>query len=435
MIRNKRIVVTGLGPLSAIGIGREAIWNSFLEGKTGLTLEDYKIGGEKLVSYYVHRIKNFKINDFGIEQNILKDIKAWKEQEEPIDLFYLLAVVKLALDDAKINYADPDKTKGIGLVLTHENPGLDQFYEELVNESYEILKGDKKNISKKEYLMEFYKRFDKRGYDLQTFMFVFHVAKVFNLHSYSIFLCNACASGLFALETAADVIRTGKCNTVIIAGSDHTDIFKYLWFKDLDMYAEDGKIKPFAKNRNGFVTGDGGAGIVLEDFDTAIKRKAHIYAEYLGGGFHLEGWKVAIPDMAGDSYKIAIETVLKNSKVSKEDIDLIIPHGVGTKVTDAYEAKAITDIFGKDPEKPLITAFKPYIGHNLGSTALLETAILLLSLQNNIIPPTLNSQIPDSNLNLYPVKEIIRKELKIVMKTACGFAGFNAAIIFRKIKS
>ncbi len=148
MAKNKRIVVTGLGPLSAIGMGKQALWNSILEGKTGLTLEDYKIGGEKLVSYYVHRIKNFNINDFGIDQNILRDIKIWKRQEEPLDLFYLLAVVKLALDDAKINYVDTNKTKGMGLVLTHENPGLEQFYEELINESYDLLKGDnKKNIS------------------------------------------------------------------------------------------------------------------------------------------------------------------------------------------------------------------------------------------------------------------------------------------------
>ena len=433
MTKNKRIVVTGLGPLSAIGIGKQALWNSILDGKTGLTLENYEIGGEKLASYYVHRIREFNINNFGLNENILKDIKVWKEQDEPIDLFYSLAVVKLALDDAKIDYADAARTKGMGIVLTHENPGLDQFLEELVNESYDLLRGDSnKEFSRKDYFMEFYKRFDKRGYDLQTFMLIFHVAKVFNIHSYSIFLCNACASGLFALETAADIIRTGKCDTVVIAGSDHSDIFKYLWFKDLDMYAEDGRIKPFAKNRNGFVTGDGGAGIVLEDLDSALKRKAHIYAEYLGGGFHLEGWKVAIPDITGDSYKIAIERAMKTSGVRKEDIDLIIPHGVATQVTDAYEAKAITDIFGKNSKRPLITAFKPYIGHNLGSTVLLETAILLMALENNLIPPTLNCDEVDQKLNIDLVKELTKRKLKIVMKIACGFAGFNAATIFRK---
>lgn len=433
MVKSRRIVVTGLGPLSAIGMTKKSLWNSIEEGKTGLTLEDYKIGGEKLVSYYVHKISNFDIKNFGIDEHILKDITIWKEQEEPIDLFYLLAVVKLALDDAKINYGDTDKTKGLGLVLTHENPGLDQFYEELVNESYDLLMGDKK-ISRKEYLLEFYKRFDKRGYDLQTFMLVFHVAKVFNIHQYSIFLSNACASGLFALENASDIIRSGKCNTVVVAGSDHSDIFKYLWFRDLDMYAEDGKIKPFARNRNGFVTGDGGAGIVLEDLETALERKAHIYAEYIGGGFHLEGWKVAVPNITDDSYKTAMTTAINSANINEDDIDLIIPHGVGTKVTDAYEANAINAIFRKNHKMPLITALKPYVGHNLGSTALLETAIMLLSLEKNLIPPTLNCHDIDAKLNINLVTELLKIKLKTVMKTACGFAGYNAAAIFRKVE-
>jgi len=433
MLGDKRIAITGLGPLSAISTGKQALWNAILERKTGLSLDNYKVDSKTLNSYYVHRIKDFDINNFGIDQNILKDIKAWKGQQESLDLFYLLAVVKLALDDARINYLDTNKTKGVGLVLTHENPGLDQFYEEVINESYDLLRlGDGKNISKKEYFTEFYKRFDKRGYDLQTFMFIFHVAKVFNIHSYSIFLCNACASGLFALETAADIIRSGKCDSVVVAGSDHTSIFKHLWFKNLDMYAEDGKTKPFAKNRNGFVTGDGGAGIVLEGLDSALKRKAHIYAEYLGGGFHLEGWKVAVPDMASDSYKIAIETAIKNSNIAKEEVDLIVPHGVGTQVTDAYEAKAITSVFGKNPKKPLISAFKPYTGHNLGSTALLETVILLMAMENNLVPPTLNCNDVDLKLNIEPVKELTKADLKTVMKTACGFAGYNASVIFKK---
>jgi 3-oxoacyl-[acyl-carrier-protein] synthase II len=172
----------------------------------------------------------------------------------------------------------------------------------------------------------------------------------------------------------------------------------------------------------------------LEDLDSAIKRKAHIYAEYLSGGFHLEGWKVAIPGITGDSYKIAIETAIKESKVNREDIDLIIPHGVGTKVTDAYEAKAITDVFGKNPKKPVITVFKPYIGHNLGSTALLETVILLLALEKNVIPPTLNCNEVDPKLSIVLVRELTKAKLKTVMKIACGFAGYNASAVFRKIE-
>ncbi|MCF7908532.1 MAG: hypothetical protein K9L86_06655 [Candidatus Omnitrophica bacterium] len=433
MSKNKRIVVTGLGPLSAIGMGKEALWKSVLAEKTGLTLEKYSINGQELGDYYAHRIKDFDINDFNIDKNILEDIKAWKEQANPIDLFYLLAVVKLALSDSKINYTNRAETERLGLIVTHENPGLDQFYEEVINESYDFLvKGNNSVISRKDYFQEFYRKFAKRGYELQTFMPLFHLAKVFNIHNYSIFLCNACASGLFAVEAAADIIKSGKCNTVVVAGSDCTSIFKYLWFKGLDMYAEDGKIKPFAKNRNGFVTGDGGAGIVLEDLYSALERGAHIYAEYLGGGFHLEGWKVAMPEINGDSYKKAIMQSLQRSDVPKEAIDLLVPHGVGTTAADYYEAKAITSIFGKNCKKPLMAALKPYIGHNLGSTALLELAISILALENNYLPKTLNLTEVDPKLGVNLVTTSKAYDMRTLMKTACGFAGYNGSVILKK---
>ena len=424
----KRTVITGVGPLSSIGFGKTALWKSIIEGKTGLAKEDFFVDGEKIDSFYYHKIKYFSIDDFDIDKDILKDIRIWKERNESIDLFYLLAIVKLALADSKLQ---PKEFNGkIGLVLAHENPGLDQFYEDIINKTYDFKKQD---TSKKKYFEAICNAFSKRGYDLQTFMFLFQVVRAFGIHGYSLFINNACASGLFAIEAGADIIRSGKCNCVVVAASDHTSIFKHLWFKKLNMYPEDGLIKPFAKNRDGFVSGDGGAGIVLEDLDSALKRKAHIYAEHLGGGFHLEGWKVAIPDMTSDSYKIAIETAIANSDVKKEDIDLIIPHGVGTQVTDAYEAKAIANIFGKNPKKPLITAFKPYIGHNLGSTALLETVILLLALENSLVPPTLNCDEVDPKLNIDLVRKATKVNFNTTLKTACGFAGYNAAVIFQKL--
>jgi len=127
-----------------------------------------------------------------------------------------------------------------------------------------------------------------------------------------------------------------------------------------------------------------------------------------------------------------METAIRNSNINKGDIDLIIPHGVGTQVTDAYEAKAITGVFGKNPKKPLISAFKPYIGHNLGSTALLEMAIMLMAVEYQKIPPVLNSETIDPKLNIEPIKKMTSVKPEVVMKTACGFAGYNAAVTFRK---
>jgi len=428
---NQRVVVTGIGPIAAIGIGKKEVWNSIIKGKTGLSLQEYFIDDKKPQLFYVHKAKDFNLPDLNIDQAALNDICAWKEEKDWKDLKYLLGVIKLALDDSKLAFEPKDSKNKIGLVLTHENPGLDEFYQKVIDESYNLLKNG--SIPKEKYFTDFFGKFQKKAYDLQTFMFIFHAAKVFGLHGYSLFINNACASGLYALEAAADIIKSGKCKAVIAAGVDLTSIFKLLWFKGIGMYAEDGKIKPFAKERNGFVFGEGGVGIVLESLESAKKRKARIYAEYLGGGFNLEGWKVTIPDVTGDSYKNTVLEALKKAKLKKEKIDLLIPHGVGTSVTDAYEAKAITDVFGKNKPKPLITVLKPYIGHNLGSCCLLETAILMLALENSFIPPTLNVKDADPKLGIDLVTAAKKSKIKTIAKMACGFAGYNACTVFRKI--
>jgi len=297
-----------------------------------------------------------------------------------------------------------------------------------------MLIGKKRSdISKKDFFDKLYHSFLKTGYDAQGFPNLFHVAQVFNIHLYSLFINNACASGLYAIEAASDIIKRGKAKTVVIAVSDYPDIYKYIWFRDLGIYSKDGIIRPFCRDSNGLVFGDGGVGILMEDLEHAKKRKAHIYAEYLAGGFDLEGWKITVPQIGSNSYQRAINRAFKRSGIDKHKIDLLCPHGVGSQPIDYYEAKAITDTFGKNPKRPLITTFKPYVGHNLGGSALLETAILLLSLKNNLVLPTLNCQNSDPKFNLSLVKEKTKPKLKTVMKICCAFAGYNAAAVFRKV--
>jgi len=429
-MKRARIVITGVGPLTSIGFGKRNLWKSIIDEKTALTQEKIELNGEIIEKFFIHRIKDFDIDKFGIDKNILKDIETWKGEGGPVDLYLLMAAAKLALDDAGINNAiERDK---IGLILTHENPGLDQFYWQVINEFITNKRTEEIRNAKDFFFKKFYNRFEKRGYELQTFMFLFHIAKALNINGYSLFLNNACASGLYALEAGADAIRSGKCLTVVVAAADCGSIFKNLWFKTVGAYSEDGKIKPFSKKADGFVSGDAGAGIVLENIRTAEKRKAHIYAEYTGASFSIDPWKVTIPNMLSQSYQGTILDALQNSGFKKSEVDLVVPHGIGMSVTDAFEAKAIAEVFGKNTDKPLITAFKPYIGHCLGASALIETIILLLAMQNEVIPPTLNCDELESKLNLKLVTKFTRLKVKSALKIACGFAGFNGAVIFRK---
>ena len=429
----KRVVITGLGPLTSIGLGKLPLWNSILENKTNVKQERIFVDGSLLENFYFHRIDSFDINDYNLDRAELQEIKDWKNGDEDIDLHYLLAMVKMALDDSLLEYNLDDNE--IGLVLAHENAGFSQFFEKIVNEAYRnATNGNEKLLLKKRNFFEnLYNFCIEKGYDLHTFMYLHFVAKVFGLHGYSLFVNNACSSGLFALEVASQQIRLGICPVVIVCASDYPGlIYKYLWFKKRGLYAIDGKIRPFSKNRTGLVMGDGGAALVLEDLEHATERNAPIYAEYLGGGFSVEGWKVTLPSQNGEFYKHALIKALQRSKVNASEVDLVVPHGVGTKLTDAIEARVIKDVFGHNSHKPFITALKPFVGHNLGGSGLVELSILLLALDNNYIPPTLNLDELDDSLGVDPVRKGVRVNLRTVAKMSCGFAGHNGVAILRK---
>jgi 3-oxoacyl-[acyl-carrier-protein] synthase II len=432
MAKEKRIVITGIGPITSIGIGKEVLWGSLLEGRTNIKLEEARIDGELWDKYYFHKVDSFDITKFGIDKELLDWVKDWKQGDENIDLYYMIAAIKLALDDSGLDYK-PHEENDFGLVLTHENMGLIPFLSKVSDRAFNMLKDKSKDLSKKEFYDKLYKDCIRSGYDVQPFMTLFHIAKVFNVHQHSLFICNACASGLYGIETASEMIKNNQNSTVIVAASDYPDIYKYIWFRDLGIYSKDGVIKPFSKDNKGLAFGDGGVAIVVEELEHAKQRNATIYAEYLGGGFSLEGWQVTVPKVGSDSYQRAILKALEQSEVNKDEIELLCPHGIGSHVIDYYESKAITDTFGTKPKRPLITAFKPYVGHNLGGSALLETAILLLSLKNETIIPTLNSDNTNPAYNISLVREKIKKKIKTVMKICAAFAGYNAAAIFRRL--
>ncbi len=431
MMQEKRVVVTGIGPLTSIGIGKDSLWSALVEGKTNIKLEEWFVDGELWERFYLHKIDNFDIEKFNIDKNTLQEIKDWKDGEDIIDLYYLLAAVKLALEDSKLEYNPEDND--IGCVVTHENAGLEQYISKCIDVSFAKIKKKSDPITKRQFSEKYHYATVKSAYDLQTFMVMFHILRTFKIHGYSLFVNNACSSGLYALEVASQIIKTGRSSAVIVASADYPRIYKYLWFKDLNMYAEDGRIKPFSKKSNGIVFGDGGCGLVMEDWEHAVKRKAKIYAEYLGGGFSQEGWKVIYPKVGDDFYQRAIREAIRFSKIDKKEIDLVCAHGVGNAVIDRYEAKAITDIFGTNPKRPLVTTFKPYIGHNLGGSNLLETAILLLCLESNLVLPVLNVEETHPKMEMDVAKEKVKLELKTVLKICCAFAGYNAAVVFRKI--
>lgn len=429
-MNNKKVVITGIGPLSSAGIGSKNTWKSLVNRKPELTREKIYMDNDIWDEFYLHKIASFSIHNFGIDRTALNSIKDWKEGESVTDLEYLLASVKLAIDDSGISY-DPEVNK-IGCVITHENPGLEQYFTKLIDLSYEAL--NSKQIKKVTFAEYVHNKSIKSAYELQSFTVLFHIMKAFSLHGYSLFLNNACSSGLHAFENAAQIIKNGRCPVVVLAGSDFPRIYKYLWFKELNMYEQDGKMKPFDKHAGGLVFGDGGAGFVVEDLDHARNRGAKIYAEYCGGGFSQEAWKTIFPNVASNHYSDAIKEALTFSRCSSEQIDVLCAHGAAHPIIDRYEAGAICRVFGDVSTQPAITALKPYVGHNLGGNNLLEIAILLMCMQNNTILPLINTETIHPKITINLNQKPLEREINTFMKICCAFAGYNAAAIFRKYK-
>jgi len=424
----KRIVVTGIGCLASLGTGKELLWKALLNKPPNYILEKYFIDDVFVGEFYKFKIKNFNINNFNIDKSRLNEVEAWNGNSENYDLYYLAAAISLALEDAQFKTNDYAHAS---LILAHENPGLEYFCKNLVRN---IFKLRAKAFDKIFY--NFFKFGNRDAYETQSFMFLYHLSKLFEIHGQSLIINNACASGLYAIETAANVIRSGKANIVIVGASDNPGIFKQFWLKEAGLYAEDGRIKPFAKRRNGFVLGDGASALILEDFVSAKRRNAYIYADYLGGGFNQEAWKISSPCITASFYCEAIAQALANANLRIDQIDLINAHGVGTNASDFYEEESFLKLFkNRKLKKPMINALKPYFGHSLGGSSLLELAISLISLEKGVILPIINTEEVDSALSSnFVIDKIRMAPIKNILKTCCGFGGYNGAVVFQKAK-
>lgn len=429
-----RIAVTGMGAISSLGSDLNSIWNRALQQEVNVSKQRFTSGGKRR-TYYFHKANGIEGIPDCSDSEILDFAKPWRIGRVDEDMLWAILVARLAIRDAKLQY-DPENND-VGLFVVHENPGLEVLFDRSVERSYRVIVNNKRSrlFKRKSSFNEYmYKQCEAYGYTAQTFVYLYTLGKALSTHGFSSYVANACASGIYAIEAAAREIRNGTSSSAVVLGIDHPRyLYKFLWFEQFGFYAPDGLIKPFDKHRNGFCLGDGAAALVLENMNYAKRRGARIYAEYLGGGFGSQSWKITLPNTTNGVYERTMSQALSRSGLCSSDIDLINVHGVGTKVGDAYEANAIAAIFGQSDQQPLINALKPLIGHTLGGSALLETVLTLLGMQRNIALGTLNLDTPDSKLDLRVIRKPTSVKLRHVMKIASGFAGFDAAAVFRAV--
>ena len=247
----------------------------------------------------------------------------------------------------------------------------------------------------------------------------------------------SCSSGAYAVELAAQHIRSGQSDVMVVVGGEAFDTAVRLeWFRRLELYAQEGCMRPFDTEPRGFYVGEGAAAIVLESAEHAASRGAEPYARYLGGAFAHQGWKQTIPDVRSARLAGVICDALAIAGCTAADVDLIVPHGAATGLSDGYEAYCVEQGIGAQlrtdaSDGAVATAFKPYVGHMLAASGIIDTLCALLAMRHRSIPATLHTRPDRVRFPAPLVTTRLDRQVKTLLKLFTGFTGHDAALVFR----
>ena len=404
----KRVVVTGLGMINSVGLDKESSFKAILNGECGIkriSLFDTEKHSVKIAG---------EITDF--DPKTVMNPKDVKKADRFIQ--FGLKAAKEAMEDAGFSEYESERfgisaASGIGgltnieknAVVAHERGPrrISPFFipSALVN----MLGG---------------------------FVSIEHKLKGPNLSSVT-----ACAAGTHAVSEAAKTIILGGADRMLVVGAEaaicEIGVGGFAAMKALSTRNDDPKhaSRPFDKDRDGFVIGEGAGALVLESLEAAKARGARIYAELIGFGESGDANHITTPAPEGEGAARAMKAALKMADNPK--VDYINAHGTSTKYNDWYETMAIKSVFGDD--SPLVSSTKGQIGHCLGAAGATEAVISLMAMRDSIIPPTINYETPDPDCDLDYVPNIAREyDLKVVMSNSFGFGGTNGVLIFKKIE-
>lgn len=429
---SSRVAITGLGVLSGYGRGTDALWTGLDSGQSAVRKHRARFGGRTWLDYRMACLRD----DTKVLAGKLPNQQFVRHErlDGDVDLIAIADCIAQAVADARLEFDANDND--VGLVVTHESPGLADHLQGFFRwgETARAWLRSPVRFDPPEFL---YQQKSDSVYRLHSFLYIHYLAALFRFHGFSLYNNNACASGAFSLSIAVDRIRSGDASAVVVAGGDvPEDGTKYRWFHDLGLYSTGGECRPYRTDRDGLILGSGAAAIVLEDLEQARRAGKRIYAEWLGGGFTSEGWKVTMPDVSSDRYAAAMRRALQSAGVGPDEITLITPHGVGAPMLDHFEADSLAEIFpdGNRVWPPLM-AVKAALGHTLGGCVLIETVASILALGHGRNPAVTRCDELDPALPLGSPETQTLTEPWILFKCTNGFAGQNAAIVLASPRS
>ncbi|HSY61637.1 MAG TPA: beta-ketoacyl-ACP synthase II [Cytophaga sp.] len=411
----KRVVVTGLGSLTPIGNTVPEYWDSLIKGVSGAALIT-KFNPEKHKTKFACEVKNFNVEDF-IE----------KKEARKMDPFtqYAVVVAEEAIKDAGIT-ANLDHDR-IGVIWGAGIGGLKTFEDEV--KAFALGDGTPR-------FNPFF--IPKMIIDISAGYI--SIRNGFRGPNFS--TVSACASSSNAILDAFNYIRLNKANIIIAGGSEaavvESGIGGFNACRALSERNDDPATasRPFDKDRDGFVMGEGAGALVLEEYEHAKARGAKIYCEVIGGGMSADAYHLTAPHPEGLGAKNVMINAISDAEIAKEDVDYINVHGTSTPLGDIAEVTAIQAVFGEQAYKLNISSTKSMTGHLLGAAGAIESIATILAIRDQIVPPTINNhnrdEAFDSRLKL-TLNKAEKREIKVAMCNTFGFGGHNCSIVFRKI--
>lgn len=399
----KRVVITGLGAVTSIGIGKDEFWKNLLAGKSGISKVD-AFDTSKHFNHYGGQIRGFKPEEFLGKKKMKLMARA---------SHFAIAATKLAFSDSRLSLEKINHEKIAVLIGT------------TAGEAQEIEKMDTVWVNKGKDAIN---RWSVIQYPVNNISS--NVAMEFKIKGRNRIFTTACAAGNYAIGYGFDLIQLNKADMVIAGGSDAFSYISFTGFSQLSAMAQQ-KCQPFDKNRKGMLVGEGAGILILETIESALKRKAPIYAEVLGYGLSCDASNMTNPDV--DGIARCIKDALAKTNLSIEDIDYISAHGTATKNNDKAECAAIKKVFGE--RRIAVSSIKSMLGHCMGAASAMEAISCCLTIKNDIIPPTINHETPDPECDIDCVPNIARKQnVSIALNNAFAFGGNNSCVAFKKIQ-
>ena len=409
----RRVVITGMGVIAANGEGKDVFWQALKNGQNAIGKITH-FDASAFSSQIAAEVKNFDPSKY---------VDKKEARRLPPFILFAIAASQMAVDDAKLDVAtNPNRTG----VLIGSGIGGIGFLEEQARNLFE------KGPSKMSPFTVPYMICD---------MAAGMVSMRFGAKGPNSCIVTACATGTHSIGDASKIIQRGDADVMLAGGTEAAitplGIGSFCAAKALSPRNDDPEhaSRPFDKNRNGFVMGEGSGVVVLESLEHAKARGAHIYAEVIGYGMSGDANHITAPAPEGEGAQRAIKAALSDAEIKPEDIDYINAHGTSTVLNDKYETIAIKAVFRDHAKKVAISSTKSMIGHLLGATGAVELIASVMAMNNNIVPPTINYETPDPECDLdYTPNKAKEREINIAMSNSFGFGGHNAILIVKKFK-